>query len=67
MPLKAVIAQLQAELVLALRAKTPMALVAGRDFLMFCAFVGVNLGMDFDHWKNSPHFTHGKPLATPAH
>src|SRR3974390_364540 len=67
MRLKAVVAELQAKLIFALGAKTAVALVAGRDFLMFCVFAGVNLGMDFDHWKNSPQYTHGKRLATSTH
>ena len=46
---EALVAELQAELILALRAKATMALMAGADLLVMGRFVGVNFGMDFDH------------------
>jgi len=63
---EAVVAQQQAELVFTVGAKTPVALMAGRNFLVLRLFTGVNLGMDFDHRK-TPQREHGKRLATSSH
>ena len=46
---EALVAELQTELILALRAKATVALMAGADLLVMGCFVGVNFGMDFDH------------------
>jgi len=52
--LEAVVAELHAELIFGLGAKTAVALVAGGDFLVMRLFVGVNLRMDFKHFVRSP-------------
>jgi hypothetical protein len=56
-PVEAVVAQLQAELIFVFRQKTAVALVAGRDLLVLRKFAGVYLGMDFDHWNVLPTYT----------
>ncbi len=52
---KAFVAQLKAELIFALSAKTAVALMAGGDLLVLCLFVGVNFGMNFDHCYSPSH------------
>ena len=59
---EAVAAQLQAELVFTFRAKTPVALMAGRNFLVLRLFAGVNLGMDFDHLETPPNLHRANAL-----
>ena len=46
---EALVAELQAELILALRAKATVALMAGTDLFVMGGFDCVNFGMNFDH------------------